>query len=360
MNTFHHFEAEEHFDIEMRTVDGVTSYLVNGRKYGNLEEVPPAARAIIEKIKNAPPPGEGHAFSTRNNYEINGVRYDRLEDVPREYRSIITGMEARARQAPGHIRQKPERRAGRYCFDGREYDSFEDMPLDLRKKIQSMIEGPNTTIEYVTKEGVTRKYVDGEETPVLPGELSSVPGLDKPLSAWKDERYGPVRRSLPQAELYRKIVVNRMQPSDEIKQLHSLCSPFRDAEDSRRASMKVFGKVLTSCAYAALILWSQFQPAGFSSYIYLGFLIGDIVSWLIFTVWGWQKNFIEFDWKDIGIRVAGLLFFVLLTTRQGAFEVASGLRQEAMAALVMMAVVAAFTKWISRMFALIRRIMEGY
>ena len=353
MNAPHVFRDDEHFDIQITTVDGVTSYIVNGKTYANIEEVPPTARDIIENIRsNALAPGSG-AHDSRTFYEVNGVKYDNLEDIPAEYRRIIDKVQALAGEDPQQISRKVSKEVRRYYLDGKEYGSFEEMAPALQKKIEGMIEGPNTTIEYVTTEGVTRKYVDGEETPLRPGEIDELP-------AALDMEYGNVRQSLPKDELHRRIVINRMQPQDELHELDSFSSPFRQAESSRQAIVKVVGRVITATAYIALILWSQFQPEGFSSYIYAGFLAGDIVSWLVFTVWGWQKNYVEFDYKDLGIRIAGLFFFIILTTRQGAFEVAPHLRNQAVAALVMMAVVAAFAKWTTRMFALIRRITEGF
>jgi hypothetical protein len=359
MSAFHESRHEEQFDVEISTVNGVTSYTVNGRKYEDLEDVPPAARRLIEKIQDKsllPEPLPSDAHTT---YEVNGVKYDNLEDVPPEFRSIIAGIQAQPGRAPGRVHLDTSKTVRHFYLDGEEYGSFEEMAPHLRKKVEDMIEGPNTTIEYVTRDGVTRKYVDGAEVPLPPGEEAPLPESIEKVADAAEMEYGHVRKSLPKAELFRKIVVNRQAPSEEIRELSSLSSPFRRAEEARRAIVTITGRIITTAAYVALILWTQFQPAGFSSYVYLGFLIGDIVSWLIFTVWGWQKNYVEFDYRDLGIRAAGLFFFILLTTREGAFEVASHLRSQAIAALVMMAAVAAFAKWTTRMFGLIKRITEG-
>jgi hypothetical protein len=357
MSPFHHFEAEENFEVEIRTADGVTSYLVNGTEYSSIDDVPPRARALIERIRNTSPPAELHVSDVHTSYEINGVKYENLEDVPQEYRGIIGGIQGLAARPAGQSLDKAGPEARRYCLDGQEYCSFDEMAPALQKKIEDMIAGPHTTIEYVTSEGVTRKYVDGEEVPLRPGEVADAGILSLPADR---EDYGPIRESLPQSELYKRIVVNRAQSPEELRELDNLSSSFREAEGSRQVAAKLIGRIITTAAYAALILWSQFQPAGFSSYIYAGFLTGDIVSWLIYTAWGWQKNLVEFDYRDLGIRVAGLFFFILLTTRQGAFEVAAPLRNQAIAVLVMMAVVAAFAKWTTRVFGLIKRITEGY
>ncbi len=360
MSASHEFGKKEHYDIEINTEDGVTSYIVNGRKYGSIEEVPSAARRIIEGIQEKPLLPESFPSGAHTSYEVNGVKYDRLEDVPPEFRGIIADIHALPGSTPERLQKKAGERIKHFFLDGKEYGSFEEMAPHLRRKLEGMIEGPNTTIEYVTRDGVTRKYVDGAEVPLPPGEETPLPEFfDKPADAADEPEYGHIRKSLPKAELYRKIVVNRQSPSEEIRELSSLSSPFREAEESRRALTAVIGRVFATAAYAALILWSQFHPAGFSSYIYLGFLIGDIVSWLIFTCWGWQKNYVEFDFKDLGIRAAGLFFFIVLTMREGAFEIASQHRSQAIAALVMMAAVAAFAKWTARMLGLIKRIVEG-
>ena len=115
-----------------------------------------------------------------------------------------------------------------------------------------------------------------------------------------------------------------------------------------------------TAAYLALIIWSLYQPTGFSSYFYLGFLIGDIATWLIFSAWGWQKSMVEFSFKDLAIHAGGLLFFILLNTREGSFVVARDLRNEAIAILIMVAVVSGAAKWVARFFGLIRRVTEGF
>ena len=348
-------EAEEDLDIEINTTDGTTTYRVNGREYYTLYALPPHVRKIIRDIEEKRGHGGVLPAGGAATYEINGVTYDSLDDVPAEFRDILTDLKLGDGAIPGKLKHTVKKSSERYFINGKEYGSFDELPSGIREKIKDPGQGPSTTIEYITTDGVTRKFIDGREVPMRPGERMPRPG-----SPAGGKRRGPAHLEGSQAELYRKITATRPGAPEGLPVLCAGEDEYRLAQASRRAALIMIGRIITAAAYVALILWSQLQPAGFGSYIFLGFLIGDIASWLIFSAWGYQKDMVEFDFMGLVLRAGGLMSFIILTSRQGAFDVAPGLQREAVASAVMTAVVAAFAKWVASMFGLVKRVTEGF
>lgn len=346
-------EAEEDFDIEIVTTDGTTTYRVNGREYHSLNELPPDVRDMIKTIQNRYVDGRRPGVETF--YEIDDKVYESLDDVPFESRELLARLESGETSADGEYKAKVVRNY--YRVDEKEYGSFEDIPPELQKQVSRWLKsGKGKTFEYITRDGVTRKFIDGREVPMRPGERMPRPGT--PAAGGK--RHGPAHLGESQAELYRKITATRPGAPEELPGLDAGEDRYRLAQASRRAALVMIGRIVTAAAYVALILWSQLQPAGFSSYVFLGFLAGDIISWLIFVIWGYQKNMVEFDLMGLVLRAGGLMSFIVLTSRQGAFDVAPGLQRQAVAIAVMTAVVVAFAKWVANMFGLVRRVTEGF
>lgn len=334
-------ELQEKLDIDIRTTDGLTTYSVNGAEYDSLAKVPPAARRVIEEIHKKRDMSDGFIIDGPPVYEINGVTYDSLDDVPGEMRDLIADALETAGGGPSQVNSTKEETFERVFLDGKEYASLDELPPHLRNQLANLETSPSTTIEYITENGVTRKFVDGREVPIRPGGESAAGG---PAGTINVSRHGPVHLGESQARTYRKIVASRPLSTGKGPYRGGESSPYRIKADSRSAAGGLLGQALTTISYIVLILWSQLMPASWGSYLFTSFLIGDVGSKILFGHWGYTEEVIKPGLKGFAVQAIGVLFFMILLVREGAFEGPLETKGAAVALVATLSVVVMFLK----------------
>jgi hypothetical protein len=127
-------------------------YIVNGKEYHSLEDVPPEFRTLVEK---GPPLASG---ITSAKFEVNGKVYDRVEDMPPEYQAIFADKNGNGipdiLEASGEMtvrfdsretekalpasgtRVQSVRVVEKYVLNGKEYNSIDEVPQEFRKLIE--------------------------------------------------------------------------------------------------------------------------------------------------------------------------------------------------------------------------------
>ena len=256
--SYEQFEDSREDNIEIVTVNGKTTYTINGKKYHSLADIPPDMRENVDRLcalrDNIKRPYTHHETT----FEINGVTYNSLEDIPPELSKLI----------PGSI-------------------------LDRAAAQQA----------------------------------TALPAAN--LESSRDE-------------LHRKIVASRPEVKHNYRIVSSTAdsNPYLHDVQSRRAVSKIAGFFASAIAYAALILWSQLSPAGWGSYLFISFLVGDIASKIILGHYGHHEEIVKPGLKNFILQAVGVIFFVILVNREGVFDGPIKNQVHAVAVIVFLSVVA--------------------
>ena len=235
----------------------------------------------------------------------------------------------------------------RYVVNGREYSSFESLPLSIRELLDSAGTGespengldvilPGVVVERETTYEVNgREYSSLDEVPVeyrhwLKGvadkaHSGTLPEV-APVGSREDFEFsaGPSGSSVTLGgRTYRSL--------DEIPGhlLAELPRDFRvsleaqrDLIRKRHAVGRILGSLFAWGAYLVLIIWSFSEPESVAPFLFLGLLAGDFLTWLVevvLAVFVWRSR--TFQVKSFSLQFVAVAFMLGLYFMDGSFDV---------------------------------------
>ncbi len=281
----------ENLNIEVTTVNGVTTYKVNGKEYRSLEELSPEVRNIIARIQSgqiseSAPCEEKQidiqmtTINGKTVYKVDGKTYRSFEEMPEKARRVLSGLDPKVLDSHSGLIVDAAKVPGR-------------TGKDIPKSVESFELGGEKIFVAGAADGpVHPKYLPGAP-PKKPGEakpaISSNPGLRAAITE------------------QRRILAGQ-----------------KSLKESRRTFINTAGRIVNLAIYLALIAWSYFEPATVAPFVFVGYLLGDFVSWCVFTFWGMTKGIVNLRLKAFGLQLTGFAYLIVFLFKDNAFQIPAG------------------------------------
>lgn len=289
-------------EIEWITVNGVTTYRVGGKEYRSRDELPRAARELLaelcaegvlgestvhERGGGEPRDVDTSVLDRGTTYEVSGKRYESLDDVPTEFRELFSRALDGADQRDTDVQSVTYDGGAKVIVDGKICESLEEVPPELLPSLSlEALEALSLSSASRRERQRTRRRRPGNRG----ADTASDPGAALPSVSGERITDGP-----------------------------------RFATHTSGGGGGILGTVPSALGYLALVIWAHAEPGGAGPFVFVGFLMGDFMAWLLFTIWGVAlKGILEFHLRPFCLQLAGFALLLTLLCRERSFDAAEG------------------------------------